>query len=95
MKYTIDYELHAFYTVNIEADTAEEAVELAERKYYEADFGDAKNIHGEVIRIEPGYPNMMCFAEEPDVCDCEYTCPRYKDCYEEYYKKYWEFMEAK
>ena len=44
--------------------------------------------------MENNYPNLMCFGNEPHKCDCQKTCPRYEECEEYYYERYFSFMEA-
>ncbi len=42
-----------------------------------------------------GYPNLMCFGYDLTNCNCQESCPDYKDCYNAYYERYFSFMESK
>lgn len=42
-----------------------------------------------------GYPNMMCFGDEPDKCGCQSSCPNYLDCEDAYHKRWFSFMEER
>ena len=52
MKYYVEYSFRARYTAEVEADNLEEAMEKAEMEYYDADFGAAEDIDGDVIFVE-------------------------------------------
>lgn len=43
--------------------------------------------------MENNYPNLMCFGNEPHKCNCQESCPNYKECKESYYEKWFSFME--
>ena len=43
--------------------------------------------------MENNYPNLMCFGNEPYKCNCQESCPNYKECKENYYEKWFPFME--
>ena len=44
MKYYVDLIVTGRYVAEVEADSIEEAKELAEEKYKDADFGDLKDV---------------------------------------------------
>ena len=46
------------------------------------------------IYMNNNYPNLMCFGNEPHKCNCQDSCPNYKECKENYYEKWFSFMEA-
>ena len=46
------------------------------------------------IYMNNNYPNLMCFGNEPHKCNCQESCPNYKECKESYYEKWFSFMEA-
>lgn len=52
MVYTVDYIMHGHYTVEIEANSIEEAKSKSELIFNEADFGEASNIDGDLYWIE-------------------------------------------
>lgn len=52
MIYYVTYKIDATYTAKVEADSLEDAMKKAEKRYYSADFGDAENIDGTVICVE-------------------------------------------
>lgn len=52
MKYFVTYKLEARYIAEVEADSLDEALEKAESKYLDADFGEAIDIDGEKIIVE-------------------------------------------
>ena len=39
------------------------------------------------------YPNLMCFGNEPYKYDSHDSCNEYEKCKEEYYKRWYSFME--
>lgn len=43
--------------------------------------------------MENNYPNLMCFGNEPHKCNCQDSCPNYKECEERYYEVWFSFME--
>ena len=51
-KYNVCIEFTARYTTFVEADNLEEADEIAEERYTDADFGEARDIDGELCYIE-------------------------------------------
>lgn len=59
MKYYITYRIDARYIVEVEADSAEEALEKSEEKYYGADFGEAEDIDGEAVIVEDENGNFV------------------------------------
>lgn len=52
MIYTVDYIMHGHYTVEVEANSIEEAKSKSELIFSEADFGEASNIDGDLYWIE-------------------------------------------
>ena len=58
MIYTVDYIMHGHYTVEVEADSIEEAKFKSELIFSEADFGEASNIDGDLYWIEDENNNI-------------------------------------
>jgi len=52
MKYYVNYSIRARYIAEVEADSIEEAREKAEMEFCDADFGEAEDIEGRVIKVE-------------------------------------------
>lgn len=52
MKHYVTYEITAKYVVEVEANNADDAITLANKKFSEADFGEASDIDGEAIIVE-------------------------------------------
>ena len=52
MKYYVSYKIDARFVAEVEADNLEEAMKKAESEYYDADFGVAEDIDGEVVIVE-------------------------------------------
>lgn len=52
MKYYITYAVEARYCTEVEADNMEEAMAKAEENWFNADFGEAKDVDGEQIVVE-------------------------------------------
>lgn len=42
-----------------------------------------------------GYPNMMCFGNEPDKCGCQSSCSNYLECEDAYHNRWFSFMEER
>lgn len=59
MKYYVTYKIDARYIAEVEADSIKEALEKAESKYCDADFGVAQDIDGESIIIEDENGNFV------------------------------------
>lgn len=59
MKYYVKYSLRARYIAEVEADNLEEAMEKAEMKCWDADFGDAEDIEGDAIIVEDENGNYI------------------------------------
>lgn len=59
MKYYVTYKIDARYVAAVEADSLEEAMKKAEYKYYDADFGEARDIDGEAIMVEDENENYI------------------------------------
>ena len=52
MKYYVTFKLEARYTVEVAAESLDEALVRANKKYIDANFGDAYDIDGEAIVAE-------------------------------------------
>ena len=52
MKYYITYRIDAKYVAEVEADSLDEAMEIANEEFSGADFGDAEDIDGEIVATE-------------------------------------------
>lgn len=52
MKYNVTYKIDARYATEVEANSIEEAKKIAERNFWDAEFGNAYDIDGEQIIIE-------------------------------------------
>ena len=52
MKHYVTYEITAKYVAEVEADNTDDAIALANKKFSEADFGEASDIDGEAIIVE-------------------------------------------
>jgi hypothetical protein len=59
MRYYVTYKVEARYIAEVEADSLEEAMKKAESKYYDADFGLARDIDGEAIMVEDENGNYV------------------------------------
>ena len=59
MKYYITYKIEARYIAEVEADNLEEAMKKAESEYFDADFGEAGDIDGEMIVVEDEKGNFV------------------------------------
>lgn len=59
MKFYVTYKVEARYTACVEANDLDEALELAEGEFLEADFGEAKEIEGETIYAEDEDNNWL------------------------------------
>lgn len=59
MKHYVTYKIEARYIAEVEADNLEEAMKKAEYKYYDADFGKARDIDGEPIMVEDENGNYI------------------------------------
>lgn len=51
MQYTVTFEVISHYTATVDAENIEEAKELAEHEFTEADFGVSENIEGEINKV--------------------------------------------
>ena len=40
-----------------------------------------------------GYPNLMCFGEEPFKCNCQSECEDFELCKKAYYERQFSCME--
>ncbi len=60
MRYFVTFDVKAYYTVEVEAEDDREAIRFAEQDFYDADFGEANDIDGEIIKIE---------LDDTPVCD--------------------------
>ena len=52
MKYSVTYSMTARFSVEVEANSLEEAKTKADTAFSEADFGPAKDIDGEINVVE-------------------------------------------
>lgn len=52
MNFYVTYKVKAFYTTCVKANDLDEALEFAEGKFLEADFGEAEEIEGETVYAE-------------------------------------------
>ena len=59
MKYCITYKIDARYMAEVEADSLEEAMQKADGKYMDANFGDAYDIDGEKVIVEDEVGNYL------------------------------------
>lgn len=59
MKYYITYKIEARYTAAVEAASLDEAKEIADEQFWEADFGEAEDIDGEVVYVEDEKGNRL------------------------------------
>ena len=59
MKYYVKYAVKARYLAEVEADSLEAAMRLAEDKFFEANFGEAEDIDGDVIYVEDNDGNYV------------------------------------
>ena len=59
MKYYVTYRIDARFIAEVEADSIEEAKELAREEYEDADFGVARDIDGEPVIIEDENGNYV------------------------------------
>ena len=60
MKYYIKYAIDGRYVVEVEADSLEEALDKADEKYCNADFGALEDIiDAEIVRVEDENENPI------------------------------------
>ena len=59
MAYYVTYKVEARYITKVEANNIKEALDKANNKYIDADFGEAEDIDGEVIIIEDENGNYV------------------------------------
>ena len=59
MTYYVTYRLEARYIAEVEAGSPEDAVQMAEEKYMDADFGEASEIDGSPIIVEDENGNFV------------------------------------
>ena len=52
MRYCVTYRIDARYITEAEADSLQEALEKADEKYLDANFGEARDIDGEPVLVE-------------------------------------------
>ena len=62
MKYCVTYRIDARYITEVEADSLQEALDKAYDEYIGADFGEARDIDGEVVFVED--ENDVCVLEK-------------------------------
>ena len=58
-RYFITYKIEARYIAEVNADSLEKAMEIAESKFLDADFGAAEDIDGEAIIVEDEKGNYV------------------------------------
>ena len=59
MKYWVRFRIDARYETEVEADSLEEAKELATDNYIDADLGEARDIEGEIVSVEDADGNYL------------------------------------
>lgn len=59
MKYWVRFKIEARYETEVEAESLEEAKTLATGNYVDADFGEARDIDGEIISVEDVSGNFL------------------------------------
>lgn len=59
MAYYVTYKVEARYIAKVEANNIKEALDKANNKYIDADFGEAEDIDGEAIIIEDENGNYV------------------------------------
>lgn len=64
MKFTIVSHIKARWSVEIEADSIEEAKALLEDKFVDTDFGESEEIEAEIHHIEDENGNYLEFEEK-------------------------------
>ena len=58
-KYYVKFKVEARYVVEVEADNIKQAKEEAEYQFFDADFGEAEDIDGEIINVEDEEGNFL------------------------------------
>ena len=58
-KFYVTYRIDARFTAEVEANTEEEAKEKSVSVWYEADFGQAKDVDGEIVSVEDEEGNVI------------------------------------
>ena len=66
-KYCVKFKVEARYVVEVEANSLEEAKEKGECEFSDADFGEAKDIDGEIITIENEFENFLYENRDDDL----------------------------
>lgn len=59
MTYYVTYKINARFVAKVEANDLDEARDLAEAEFIDADFGAAEDINGEEIIVEDGNGNYV------------------------------------
>lgn len=59
MKYMVVFKIDARYYAEVDVDNLDEAKEIATEKYYDAHFGEAEDIDGELINIIDEEDNLV------------------------------------
>lgn len=59
MKYEVQFEMHMRYTAEVEAESMDEAIDLAYEKWEYADFGDADFVDGGAYFIKGENDDFM------------------------------------
>jgi hypothetical protein len=58
-KYYVTYKVEARYVVEVDANSMEEAMSIADGEFSDADFGSAEDIEGEAIIVEDDNDNYL------------------------------------
>lgn len=59
MKYYVTHKIEARYVVEVEADSIEEAKRESDKRFFDANFGEAVDIDGEAIVVEDEKGNYV------------------------------------
>ena len=59
MKYFVRFKIDARYETEVDAESLEEAKTIATDNYVDADFGEVRDIEGEIISIEDHDGNFL------------------------------------
>jgi len=63
----VTYFIEGRYVVAVETSSLEEAMKLAEMAYVRADFGDLRNISGELIRVKDAHGTCLWQCDSDNV----------------------------
>lgn len=59
MKYYVVHKVEARYRTEVEAENLEDAKKKADENFFDADFGDAEDIDGEITMVEDENGNYL------------------------------------